>query len=50
MAELRRFVSERLHSVVGYSDATVTDYVLAVAAKAKSRSALQAQLAATLPE
>lgn len=49
MSELRRFVSERLHSVVGYSDATVADFVLAVASKAKSRAALQAQLADTLP-
>lgn len=47
---LRRFVGERLHTLVGYSEAAVVDYVVAVATKAKSRAALQSQLADMLPD
>jgi hypothetical protein len=45
---VRQWVSDHLHDVIGYSDATIADFVLAVAKKAASRDALGAQLAATL--
>ena len=46
---VRQWVSDHLHDVIGYSDATIADFVLAVAKKAATRDALGAQLAATLP-
>jgi pre-mRNA-splicing factor ATP-dependent RNA helicase DHX16 len=44
--ELRGWVSDQLHSLVGFSDRTVADFVLASAKKAKDPSSLLNSLAA----
>jgi hypothetical protein len=44
MSELKRWVSDSLHRVLGYSESHLTDYVLSLAKQSKSSSALLAKL------
>lgn len=44
--ELRTWISDQLHSIVGYSDVAVADFILAKAKKAKDASSLVSSLAA----
>ena len=44
---LKTFVSDELHSLVGYSDSTVADFIVATAKRSGSRDQLLSSLTGT---